>query len=56
MKYGGCTAKLRMDRVILEDSFFDETEYLCKIIAYDEDVVSGIGRGGTHLLFFGWNL
>ena len=36
MKYGGCTAKLRMDRVILEDSFFDETEYLCKIIAYDE--------------------
>ena len=27
MKYGGCTAKLRMDRVILEDSFFDETEY-----------------------------
>ena len=37
MKYGGCTAKLRMDRVILEDSFFDETEYLCKIIAYDEE-------------------
>ena len=29
--------KLRMDRVILEDSFFDETEYLCKIIAYDEE-------------------
>ena len=26
-----------MDRVILEDSFFDETEYLCKIIAYDEE-------------------
>ena len=28
-----------------EDSFFDETEYLCKIIAYDEEegnVVSGI--------------
>ena len=37
MKYEGCTAKLRMDRVILEDSFFDETEYLCKIIAYDEE-------------------
>jgi len=25
--YEGCTAKLRMERVILEDSFFDETEY-----------------------------
>ncbi len=37
MGYEGCTAKLRMERVILEDSFFDETEYLCKIIAYDEE-------------------
>lgn len=37
MKYEGCATKLRMDRVILEDSFFDETEYLCKIIAYDEE-------------------
>ncbi len=37
VEYKGCMAKLRMDRVILEDSFFDETEYLCKIIAYDEE-------------------
>ena len=37
MGYEGCTAKLRTERVILEDSFFDETEYLCKIIAYDEE-------------------
>lgn len=37
MKYEGCTAKLRMERVILEDSYFDETEYSCKIIAYDEE-------------------
>ena len=55
MKYGGCTAKLRMDRVILEDIFFDETEYLCKIIAYDEEEETLYLRPLTEMLIF-WRI
>ena len=55
MGYEGCTAKLRMERVILEDSFFDETEYLCKIIAYDEEEETLYLRPLTEMLIF-WRM
>ena len=59
MKYGGCTAKLRMDRVILEDSFLMKRNIYAKIIAYDEEeetlyLVSE--EAELTFLFFGWNL
>ena len=38
MKYGGCTAKLRMDRVILEDSFFDEKEETLYLVSEEAEL------------------
>lgn len=32
--YEDCSAKLKMERMILKDGFFDETVHHCKVITY----------------------
>ena len=35
--YEECPAKLKMERVILKDGFFDETIHICKVINCDPE-------------------
>ena len=36
--YEECPAKLKMERVILKDGFFDETIHICKVINCDPEM------------------
>ncbi len=51
--YEECPAKLKMERVILKDGFFDETIHICKVINCDpEKEISGFSPARRSCRYF----